>query len=636
MPNYADITNIPAPRVDFIDPRTGLMAREWYRFFFNIFELVGGGRNNTSITDLLVGPPAINQVLGDLGIVYDQAQLAAMMAQYEQATKDLQNQLDTSPSLPQLGTMSEVNQDNVRLIGFATSPSPAVPNPAPTGTLYWDGNSTLGLQMNQSVLVRIGQAQFVYVKASSAITKGQLCKHTGSVGASGVITAAPTSTSMTDTTQIIGVAAQSIPLNDFGFIQTAGDIRGFDLTGTSVGEVWADGDPLYYNPSFVGSFTKTKPTAPNLKTYIGEIINAGSGASGSMNIHIVYGSTLGGTDSNVQFGTLSDKDLIQYDSTAQYWKNVAPSTIAIGSATNLAGGAAGSLPYQTGAGATSFLSIGTNNYVLTSNGSAPVWTANTGTGNVVRATSPSLTTPSLGAATCTTLSASSNISATNSWLFVRGNSINWPTTVVGQAAGRFCLAQSSGNTMVILHDDTAVAANTGPSGIYFTGRSNDAGPAYLPWGQISAYKENATQGNGDGYMVFKTSLGGTGLREALRIDSTANVLAKIGALGYGTGSGGSVTQITSRTTGVTLNKSNGAITLVSAAGTTSWQSFTVTNSLVAATDTVIVNQKSGTDKYMIHVTTVAAGSFEITFATTGGTTTEQPVFNFAVIKAVTA
>lgn len=107
-------------------------------------------------------------------------------------------------------------------------------------------------------------------------------------------------------------------------------------------------------------------------------------------------------------------------------------------------------------------------------------------------------------------------------------------------------------------------------------------------------------------------------------------------IGYATGAGGAVTQATSRTTGVTLNTICGAITLVSAAGTATWQSFTVTNSAVAATDTVVVNQKSGTDLYMIHVTNVAAGSFRITYATTGGTTTEQPVFNFSVIKAVAA
>jgi hypothetical protein len=107
-------------------------------------------------------------------------------------------------------------------------------------------------------------------------------------------------------------------------------------------------------------------------------------------------------------------------------------------------------------------------------------------------------------------------------------------------------------------------------------------------------------------------------------------------VGYATGAGGAVTQITSRTTGVTLAKTAGAITLFSAAGTTTAATFTVTNSTVAATDVIILNQKSGTDLYDLMVTAVAAGSFNLTFRTTGGTTTETPVFNFAVIKAVAA
>jgi hypothetical protein len=109
-----------------------------------------------------------------------------------------------------------------------------------------------------------------------------------------------------------------------------------------------------------------------------------------------------------------------------------------------------------------------------------------------------------------------------------------------------------------------------------------------------------------------------------------------GGIGYATGAGGAVTQGTSRTTGVTLNNVCGAITLFTAAGSATWQSFTVTNSAVAATDTIIVNQRSGTDLYMVHVTAVAAGSFRISFATTGGTTSEAPVFNFSVIKAVSS
>jgi len=108
-------------------------------------------------------------------------------------------------------------------------------------------------------------------------------------------------------------------------------------------------------------------------------------------------------------------------------------------------------------------------------------------------------------------------------------------------------------------------------------------------------------------------------------------------VGYGTGAGGAVTQLTSRTTGVTLNKACGAITLFTANGSPTAASFTVTNSAVAATDCVVVSVKSSTtNKYNAFVSAVAAGSFEITFNTTGGTTSDAPVFNFAVIKAVAA
>lgn len=105
-----------------------------------------------------------------------------------------------------------------------------------------------------------------------------------------------------------------------------------------------------------------------------------------------------------------------------------------------------------------------------------------------------------------------------------------------------------------------------------------------------------------------------------------------GGIGYSTGAGCAVTQGSSRTTGVSCTGTTGAITLVSAAGSTSFNTFTVTDTSVAATDTVLVSQKSGTDKYEIFTTAVTGGTFNITFATTGGTTTEQPVFNFVVIK----
>lgn len=121
------------------------------------------------------------------------------------------------------------------------------------------------------------------------------------------------------------------------------------------------------------------------------------------------------------------------------------------------------------------------------------------------------------------------------------------------------------------------------------------------------------------------------------IDTSGNTTVTVPAgLGYSTGAGGTVTQGTSRTTGVTLSKPTGQITMFSAAGSIVAATFTVTNTLVAATDNIILNQQSGTNLYVLLVTAVAAGSFNITFYTTGGVATDAPVINFSLIKGVTA
>jgi hypothetical protein len=107
-----------------------------------------------------------------------------------------------------------------------------------------------------------------------------------------------------------------------------------------------------------------------------------------------------------------------------------------------------------------------------------------------------------------------------------------------------------------------------------------------------------------------------------------------GSFGWagGTGAGASITQITSRSTGVTANTPNGIIQLVSAAGSILPTSFIVSDSVVGALDSVQVIQLTGADAYEIFTTAVTAGAFKVTFFTTGGTTTEQPVFKFFVIK----
>jgi hypothetical protein len=57
VPSPLNVTTIPAPRTPLTDPATGLLSREWYRFFLNLFDLTGQGSNPTSLEDLQVGPP---------------------------------------------------------------------------------------------------------------------------------------------------------------------------------------------------------------------------------------------------------------------------------------------------------------------------------------------------------------------------------------------------------------------------------------------------------------------------------------------------------------------------------------------------------------------------------------------------
>lgn len=113
-----------------------------------------------------------------------------------------------------------------------------------------------------------------------------------------------------------------------------------------------------------------------------------------------------------------------------------------------------------------------------------------------------------------------------------------------------------------------------------------------------------------------------------------------GALGYATGAGGTVTQITSKSTGVTLNKLSGTITTHNEnMGSNSVKNFVVTNSLVEAGDVPVVCMKSGgtLGEYLVGVDAVAAGSFNVQIYNQGtGALAEALVLNFVVIKGVAA
>jgi hypothetical protein len=137
---------------------------------------------------------------------------------------------------------------------------------------------------------------------------------------------------------------------------------------------------------------------------------------------------------------------------------------------------------------------------------------------------------------------------------------------------------------------------------------------------------------------FTTTDGGTTVTV---YDLNRPLLGSAGsAVGYSTGTGGTVTQATSKSTGVTLNKRCGQITMNNAALSAAAEvSFTFTNSTIAATDVVVTAISSGATAgaYNTHVDAIAAGSCRISITNfSAGPLSEAIVLNFAVIKAVNA
>ena len=122
--------------------------------------------------------------------------------------------------------------------------------------------------------------------------------------------------------------------------------------------------------------------------------------------------------------------------------------------------------------------------------------------------------------------------------------------------------------------------------------------------------------------------------------ATAEPRSATSALGYATGAGGTVTQATSKSTGVTLNKLSGRITTHNAALAAGAEvTFVVTNNTVAATDVPVLALQSGgpAGSYDAVVSAVGAGSFSVTLTNlSAGSLSQAVAINFVVLKGATA
>lgn len=157
MANPLNITRIPASRVEVIDPRTGLMSRDWYRFFVNLFTLTGEGGNATSLDDLQIGPAG------------DNATLAAVL---QSEIESLSVAPAHTPQLPRhrYGSFYDTTDQTAALVNTAyamtfntTDLSLGVTLGTPTSRVYVDTANIYNVQFSAQLINVSGGAHRVWI-----------------------------------------------------------------------------------------------------------------------------------------------------------------------------------------------------------------------------------------------------------------------------------------------------------------------------------------------------------------------------------------------------------------------------------------------------------------------------------------
>ena len=219
------------------------------------------------------------------------------------------------------------------------------------------------------------------------------------------------------------------------------------------------------------------------------------------------------------------------------------------------------------------------------------------------------------------------------------------------AAGNFGLGAAPVSRILELHNTTRAIARiqatqtTGTdaiSGIEF--HSWDGASVALGASLYHVYSLQSTEPNSVQLNVVRNAafILKTNNADSMRVDGSGvlTLVKSTSALGYGTGAGGTVTQLTSKATGVTLNRPSGQITMNGAAlAAATAVSFTLTNSVIGTTDVVhaCIDSAATAGAYSVTVDAVGAGTCQISLRNhTAGSLSEAVVLNFVVLRAATA
>ena len=345
MPNADNEPQIPKNQSPITDDRTGMVSRDWYRFFLNLLNKAnsGGGGGSGTVTSVNVsggttglttsgGPVTTSGTItlagtldvdnGGTGQTTAAAAITALTGTQTSGYYLRSNGTNAALSAIQVADVPTLNQNTT---GQAGSVANALT--AGTGISY-----SVGTTYNGSVAVTIDNS-----------APDQVVSLTGGTG----ISTSGTYPSFTITNT---APDQIVSLTGAGTTNVTGTYPNFTITS---------------NDQYVGTVTSVSGTG----TVNGISLSGTVTSSGSLTL----GGTLTGVDLTTQVtGTLP----IANGGTGQTTASAAFNALSPVTST-------GDLIIGNGANSSTRLPIGANNYVLTSNGTTAVWAVASGSGATI-------------------------------------------------------------------------------------------------------------------------------------------------------------------------------------------------------------------------------------------------------------
>jgi hypothetical protein len=307
------------------------------------------------------GTARTNLGLGSLAVVNDAPSDGSQYARKNAAWEVVTTTPDyiTSVSSPLSVTSGNLSID---LSAYAPLASPAFTgNPtAPTATFGDNDTSLATTAFVQSALAggtAVARNLEVEVRnqSGSTIAAGSIVYISGATGNKPLITLAQANNDA-NSAQTIGFVKTAIANNGTGFVIVRGELENIDTSALT------EGVQLYLSPTVAGSWTTTKPSAPQHLVYVGIVIRS----------HPNFGTILVAVQNGYELDELHDvaiaskanNNLLAYESSTNLWKNKTYSALGLLTSADAAS------TYQTLAGMSSYLTTSTaaSTYALKTNG----------------------------------------------------------------------------------------------------------------------------------------------------------------------------------------------------------------------------------------------------------------------------